>query len=102
MADPDTIILFSHSLTDAFYANLKTTPGNQPNDFLKQGLSYHIYCWPIGDPTDLQLCNDIATKQLSRDWSLAERLKVGAIMTEFGAVSGMTSPGLMNMQYLFE
>ncbi len=63
--------------------------------------SYHVYCSGEGDPKDLQICNQKTEKILDKVGVELQRLDVGGILTEFGAID-KSENGLLNLDYIFD
>ena len=84
-----------------FKSGFEQGPGGpEYND--RQAYSYHIYCGPTdgeGDPTNMRLCNFTDTWMYRNRVDDYERMGVGAMMTEFGAMLG-TEEGVQSLNFV--
>lgn len=97
--DQETIIFYEYPLTDYLLRSFHGTPGG-PEYADRQILSFHVYGLPEGDPTDA-FATDFACGFLyDRSISFMKSENIAGFLTEFGAISGQTSPGLQNIQYV--
>lgn len=87
-------MLFFEGLTiDYWPVGFTSAPGPSPEYDNRQVLSYHIYCLP--DPSgkiETALCSGANSEFFSMREKDAQRLKVGMMMTEFGATMAKENP----------
>lgn len=99
--DDISIIFFEHPLTDTFLSAVHGTPGGpEYND--RQILSYHVYAIAQGDPTSTFAVNTIASILYGKIYARLKAENVGGFLTEFGAISGLISPGNEHIRFILD
>lgn len=99
--DDETIIFYEHPTTDQVFHAVHGSPGGPAyND--RQVLSYHIYPVTSGDPTDVKSANIKASILFDHAYSILDSENQMGFLTEFGAISGLTSPGNDNMKFVLD
>jgi len=100
--DNDHIIFFERCVLDTIFpSGFTEAPGSEEYNN-RQALSYHIYCAPVdseGDPTSDIECDAIDTDLFGVMTKDAEKLSVGGMLTEFGAMSNATK-GIKNIEFI--
>lgn len=87
--DKDSLIFFEPASCDIFSGGFLETPGGA-NELHKQVFSYHVYCPTVtkqGEPTSAAICKAFDRWQLQSKVHNAKALKIGMMLTEFGALS---------------
>ena len=99
--DPDRLILFDLPISDFLIKSFYGTPGGKSYNE-KQMLSYHVYAVPEGDPKDLSKDRMTASMLYGKLMNHMAEEEIGGILTEFGAISGQTKEGLLNMRHILD
>eukprot|EP00827_Trimyema_finlayi_P000865 TRINITY_DN1257_c0_g1_i2.p1 TRINITY_DN1257_c0_g1~~TRINITY_DN1257_c0_g1_i2.p1 ORF type:complete len:194 (+),score=55.29 TRINITY_DN1257_c0_g1_i2:705-1286(+) len=83
----NTSLLFFEPTSDDIPITFTDTPGGK--DYTDRTVfSYHLYCnVPYQTSEEIKICNDINTKNMKLRTEFAQKYKINAYLTEFGAVS---------------
>lgn len=87
--DPINLIFYQPSIFDVFGGGFYETIGDE-TEKSRQVFSYHIYCPLVddfGEPVSPTFCREFDQLQIASKEMNTQKMKVGAMMTEFGALS---------------
>jgi endoglycosylceramidase len=99
--DDQSIIFYEHPLSDAILTSVHGTPGGAAYSD-RQMLSYHVYPSAVGDPKRTIVDNTVSKVIFNHFFGIMDSENVAGILTEFGAISGLTKPGNDNMRYILD
>ena len=99
--DDETIIFFEYPTSDEFFDGVHGSPGGKEyND--RQLISYHVYATAAGDPKH-DLSTNTYTEALFRHaYKKLDQENLAGFLTEFGAISGLTKPGVDNIKFVLD